>query len=197
MATAMALDAPGPEYPVDVDCEIPDQHSRLKTLLRLFLAIPHLIVLSILGYAVNVTSFLAWLLTVILGRQPQPLWAFHRFYLQWYANLSAYVLLMRDEYPPFGREPYPVVYEVEYPESQNRLTVFFRWLLVIPQLIVLMFVGIVAGILVLLAWFAILITGRFPQGFQNFVAGYFRWFARVYAYAFLLRDEYPPFGFER
>jgi hypothetical protein len=197
MATMAYADAPDPGHSVDVDCEIPDIHNRLTTLFRIILAIPHWIVLSILNYAVRFTALAAWLITVILGRQPEMLWNFHRWYVQWSANVGAYLLLMRDEYPPFGREPYPVVFELEYPERQNRLTVFFRLLLVIPHAIVLAFVGIVALLLLIFTWFAILITGRFPNGCKNFILGTFRWGTRVNAYMLLLRDEYPPFGFSR
>jgi hypothetical protein len=89
---------------------------------------------------------------------------------------------------------YPVTFEVDYVERRNRLTTFFRLLLVIPVAIVLYVFGIVATIAVVIAWFAIVITGRYPQGLYDFVADFNRFLARVTAYAVLLSDPYPPFS---
>ncbi len=93
--------------------------------------------------------------------------------------------------------PFPVELDVEYPERLSRLLIFFKWLLIIPNAIVLYVVGIVAGLFTFLAWFAILFTGRYPRGMFNFVVGYYRWRYDVDAYVCLLRDEYPPFSLER
>jgi hypothetical protein len=89
--------------------------------------------------------------------------------------------------------PYPVSFEVDYVEERNRLTTFFRWLLVIPVAIWLAVYGIAAAIMLVLAWFAIVITGRYPVGMYGFVAGYNRLLAQTTAYAALLCDQYPPF----
>jgi Domain of unknown function (DUF4389) len=89
---------------------------------------------------------------------------------------------------------YPVTFEVDYVEQRNRLTTFFRLLMVIPVAIVLYVFGIVASIAIVIAWFAIVITGRYPQGLYDFVADYNRFLARVTAYAVLLTDAYPPFS---
>jgi hypothetical protein len=89
---------------------------------------------------------------------------------------------------------YPVTFEVDYVERRNRLTTFFRLLLVIPVAIVLYVFGIVASIAIVIAWFAIVITGRYPQGLYDFVADFNRFLARVTAYAVLLSDPYPPFS---
>jgi len=89
---------------------------------------------------------------------------------------------------------YPVTFEVDYVERRNRLTTFFRLLLVIPVAIVLYVFGIVASIAIVIAWFAIVITGRYPKGLYDFVADFNRFLARVTAYAVLLSDPYPPFS---
>ncbi len=89
---------------------------------------------------------------------------------------------------------YPVTFEVDYVEQRNRLTSFFRLILVIPAAIVLYVFGIVASIAILIAWFAIVITGRYPAGLYEFVANFNRFLARVTAYAALLTDTYPPFS---
>ncbi|HYM55313.1 MAG TPA: DUF4389 domain-containing protein, partial [Solirubrobacteraceae bacterium] len=89
---------------------------------------------------------------------------------------------------------YPVTFEADYVEQRSRLTTFFRLILVIPVAIVLYVFGIVASIAILIAWFAIVFTGRYPQGLYDFVAGFNRFLARVTAYAVLLCDPYPPFN---
>jgi hypothetical protein len=89
---------------------------------------------------------------------------------------------------------YPVTFETDYTEERNRLTTFFRLIMAIPVAIVLYVFGIVASIAIVIAWFAIVITGRYPEGLYNFVADFNRFVARVTAYAVLLTDPYPPFS---
>jgi len=88
---------------------------------------------------------------------------------------------------------YPVVYQQSPPVERSRLTVFFRFIMVIPQLIWATFYGIGAYIVVVIAWFAILFTGRYPEGMYDFVAGFVRYFMRVIAYMYVICDLYPPF----
>jgi hypothetical protein len=89
---------------------------------------------------------------------------------------------------------YPVTFHADYVERRSRLTAFFRLILVIPAAIWLYIYGIVAGFAILIAWFAIVITGRYPEGLYDFVVGYTRMLARVTAYGALLCDPYPPFS---
>jgi hypothetical protein len=105
--------------------------------------------------------------------------------------------------PPFaGMALSPVIsgeqpllrYDVAYPDRLSRLLIFVKWLLIIPHWVVLYFFGILVSIVVFLAWFVILLTGRFPRGMWDLSLGYLRWQANVYAYLCLQRDEYPPFS---
>jgi hypothetical protein len=89
---------------------------------------------------------------------------------------------------------YPVTFEADYTEQRSRLTAFFRLLLAIPLAIWLYLYGIVAGVAIVIAWFAIVITGRYPQGLYDFVAGFTRFLTRFTAYTVLLCDPYPSFG---
>jgi hypothetical protein len=89
---------------------------------------------------------------------------------------------------------YPVTFEADYVEQRSRLTTFFRLILVIPQIIVMAFYGLAAIVVVIIAWFALLFTGRWPQGMYDFVAGFFRYSTAVNGYCYLLTDVYPPFG---
>jgi hypothetical protein len=89
---------------------------------------------------------------------------------------------------------YPVTFEADYVERRSRLTTFFRLLLAIPQYLVLALYGIGVFFAVIVAWFALLFTGRWPQGLYDFVAGFMRYYTRVNAYTWLLADPYPPFS---
>ena len=89
---------------------------------------------------------------------------------------------------------YPVTFEADYIEQRNRLTAFFRLILAIPLFFWLVVYGIVTEIAVVIAWFAIVFTGRYPEGLYNFVAGYVRFAAQTTAYTSLLNDAYPPFS---
>jgi Domain of unknown function (DUF4389) len=89
---------------------------------------------------------------------------------------------------------YPVSFEADYVERRSRLTAFFRLLLAIPLAIWLYLYAIASFVAIVIAWFAIVITGRFPRGLYEFVAGYTRFLARFMAYVALLSDPYPPFG---
>lgn len=89
---------------------------------------------------------------------------------------------------------YPITADIATPGKLSRLTSFFRYFMAIPHWVVLYFIGIAAGILIFLAWWAILFTGKYPQSFFTFVAGYLRWMTRVNGYYLLLTDQYPPFS---
>jgi hypothetical protein len=93
-------------------------------------------------------------------------------------------------------QAYPLVFDVDYPERLSRLLIFVKWLLALPHYIVLFLflLGLVAYLAWIVAWWAILITGRFPRALFDFLVGLGRWNWRVQAYTNLLRDEYPPFS---
>jgi len=91
---------------------------------------------------------------------------------------------------------YPITVSLSYQEKLSRLTTFFRGFMVIPQWIVLWAIGIVTSVVVFIAWWAILFTGKYPRWAFDFVAGYVRWHTRVRGYYLLLTDKYPPFSIE-
>ncbi len=185
-------------YPLTYDVKYPEELSRWLIFVKWLLAIPHLIILYALSLAASVVMFIAWFAILFTKRYPRELFDFVVNVNRWSANLTAYILLMRDEYPPFSWEPgqYAVTYEVEYPEELSRWLIFVKWLLAIPHLIVLMFLLIGAYVALIVAWFAILFTKRYPESLFRFVVGVTRWEVRVNAYANLMRDEYPPFSLD-
>ena len=108
--------------------------------------------------------------------------------------MAAYLALLRDEYPSTDEEQGVHVW-IPYPDDElSRWLPLVKWFLAIPHYIVLCFLGVAAVVAVILAWFAILLTGRYPRGLFDFVVGVLRYGLRVNAYAFLLTtDQYPPF----
>ena len=219
-----SMATPVPEataYPVDVRVEPAiENRNRLTTAFRIILAIPHLLIVGgpmasvlwwgytdsngrtrsefgggILGAVAGIVAFIGWFAILFTGRMPEGLWGLIAFYLRWRVRASAYTALLRDEYPPFGDGPYPAALELRAPDSpRNRLTVFFRLFLAIPQLIVVSILGAGWAVVSVIAWFAILFTGRYPAGLYEFSVGVLRWTTRVEAYLLLLHDDYPPFS---
>jgi hypothetical protein len=182
-------------YPLTFEVEYPEQLSRWLIFVKWLLAIPHVVILYVLSMAVSVVTFIAFFAILFTKRYPQELFRFAVNVNRWSANLTAYVYLMRDEYPPFSWEAgrYPVTYDVEYPEGLSRWLIFVKWLLAVPHIIILSFLYVGLFLALVAAWFAILFTKRFPESLFRFAVGVYRWNLRVNAYANLLRDDYPPF----
>ena len=104
--------------------------------------------------------------------------------------------MLRDEYPPFSWEPgeYPLLLEIPRPERQSRFRLFIRAFAIVPNYLVFYFVQFAWFFTTFISWFAILFTGRYPHGFFKFSVGVGRWYQRMAAYIYLLRDEYPPYS---
>ena len=202
------MDAQATAFPLSFDVDFPDRNlNRWTTAFRLILAIPVLIVLALLsagaGAHVAIAGATAFLffptLLLILFRQKYPRWWFNFALelLRFDTRVTSYVFLLRDEYPSADEEQ-AIHVDVPYPDARsdlNRWLPLVKWFLAIPHYIVLFFLYIAAIVVVIVAWFAILFTGRYPRGLFGFVVGVMRWELRVVAYAFLLTtDRYPPFS---
>jgi hypothetical protein len=203
-------------YPVRFSVDAPDAPlNRLTTAFRVFVAIPIVIVLALVsgssvGWSANGRGqtlaaaggllFLAPLV-MILFRQKYPRWWFDWNVALWrFMNrVGTYMLLLRDEYPSTD-EDQAVHLDVDYPDVPNDLNRWLplvKWFLAIPHLFVLFFLWIAVIVVAVIAWFAILFTGKYPQGMFDFVVGVMRWHNRVVGYAFILStDRYPPFGLD-
>ena len=201
----MALNEPG--YPVQFSVDYPDRPlHRLTTFFRLLVIIPIVIVLDLVsgGGTPGVTAGIAGgtvvlaPLVMILFRQKYPRWWFdwNLALFRFQSRVTVFLLLMRDEYPSTDEEQ-SVHLEFLYPDVEtdlNRWLPLVKWLLAIPHYVVLFFLGIAVFVAVIVSWFAILFTGRYPRDLFNFVEGWLRWANRVAAYAFILvTDRYPPF----
>lgn len=190
-------------YPVQLDLEAPLEVARWRPLVHWLLAIPHIVVLYVLGIVLAVLVFVSWFAILFTGNVPRGIFDFMAmiYRYQWRAN--SYMLFLREPYPPFdftassddpGTDPARL--SIAYPERLSRLLIFVKWLAVIPHLIVLLFIGIAAFLVVVVGFFAVLFTGRWPEGMRNFLIGATRWGVRVSAYAYLMTDVYPPFSLE-
>ncbi len=205
-----------PGYPVDFSVAYPDRDlNRLTTFFRIFVAIPIFIVLGAVDGGGNYTSHAghySWSfaagaggilvfgpLLMILFRQKYPRWWFdwNLQLMRFTSRVGVFLALMDDTYPSTDEEQ-SVRLEFPYPDAQQGLTRWMplvKWFLAIPHYVVLFFLSLAALICVVIAWFAILFTGRYPRGLFDFVEGVFRWWTRVVAYAFVMvTDEYPPFS---
>jgi hypothetical protein len=181
---------------VRFDVQYPEELSRWLIFVKWLLAIPHFLILYALGIVAGIVVFIAFFAILFTKQFPRGLFDFAVNIHRWNENVVSYISLMRDEYPPFAWDPgiYPVTYEVDYPQELNRWLPLVKWLLVIPHLIVLLVLYFAASVVVFIAFFAILFTKQFPRGMFDFVVAVMRWWNRVYAYMYLMRDEYPPFS---
>ena len=205
---------PATPYPLTFSVDYPDRPlNRLTTFFRFLWIIPIGVIAALLtsgNFTVEGTNY-SWswavggilffpVLLMLLFRRKYPRWWF-----DWNLNLSrflarvgAYALLLRDEVPSTDEEQ-AVHLDFAYPDAQslNRFLPIVKWLLAIPHWIVLFFLWIGAIICVIIAWFAILFTGRYPRSLFDYVVGVQRWALRVEAYALLLiTDQYPPFSLD-
>lgn len=189
----------GGNYPTGLDVDPPAPQSRLSVFFRILMAVPHLIVLYFLNAVVGLLTFLAWFAILITGRYPAGLQSFTLGAQHWFTRVYGYLFLLTGTYPPFALGPdeqYAVRLHIDgQVEGRNRLTVFFRYFLAIPHIIVLAILGMVAYFVLFFAWVAALLTGRVPGGLHGFLAGILRWQMRYSAYLLLLVDDYPPFSF--
>jgi hypothetical protein len=190
---------PAGDYPVQFSVDYPDRDlNRLTTAFRIVVAIPILVVLGALGaHHGSGALFLAPLLLIVV-RQKYPRWWYDwNLQLTRFTNRACvYLALMDDAYPSTDEEQ-SVSLQLRYPDAKqelNRWLPLVKWLLAIPHLIVLAFLALAAIVCVIISWFAILFTGRYPRSLFRFVEGVLRWGNRVNAYAFILvTDQYPPF----
>lgn len=207
-----------PAYAARLDIDYPEESlSRVSTAFRALLLIPIGILVALLngaaaGWGVeDDTGADVWvsllalaggtylpLLLMLLFRRKYPRWWFdwNVELTRFATRIGAYSLLLRDEYPSTD-EAQAVHLDLDYPDAERDLSRWLpliKWLLALPHYIVLTVLALFALVLVIIAWFAILFTGRYPRGIFDFMVGVTRWGLRVQAYAFLLvTDRYPPF----
>jgi len=181
-------------YPVTFDAAYPERLIRWKTLLRIFLAIPVLVFWVAVSGAAQAVVLASWLAILVRGRMPRWLFDFQVALYRWANRAVSYLLLLTDRYPPFEGD-WVISYDVRYPERLARWKLlFWKVITAIPHLVIVAILLVTALIVTVIAWFFILIAGRYPRGLYDYVTGVMRWSARVNAYVLSLTDEYPPFN---
>ena len=188
-------------YPVSYEADYAAEgRNRLTTFFRWIVAIPWLIVASIYGFVASFAVLIAWFAMVFTGRYPEGLYNFNAGYLRMQNRVNAFHYLLTDEYPPFGGEDatdYPVRIGIPEPlESYSRAKAFFRIIIGIPVAILAWVQGLILGVVTLIAWFAILFTGRHPEGLFNPGRSAAAYLARASAYFLLITEDWPPFSLE-
>ncbi len=209
------MDPQSSQYAARLQVDYPDRLDRLTTFLRIIWAIPIVVIAGLLSSSFTMiedasgeataetTGGLASIVVatalMILFRRRYPRWWFDflREFTRFQGRVLAYVALLTDRYPSTVDEQ-TVHLEIDYPDAKhdlNRWLPLVKWLLALPHVIALALVGIAVILAIVTAWFAILLTGRYPPALFDFVVGACRWALRVQAYAFLLvTDRYPPFS---
>ena len=191
--------APASDYPVNFEAERQAEYHRFLPLVKWLLAFPHYIALIFVGIGAFFALIGAFFAVLFTGSWPRGLFDFVAGTLRWGYRVSAYVLLLTDEYPPFSlaEEPdYPVRIRIDYPEHIDNWRPLVHWLLVIPYLIVAGVLMWVAGIVSFIAIFVILFTAKLPEGMFNLIVNPMRWQVRGNAYAGWLVKRYPPFSWD-
>ncbi len=198
--TTPAIPSP-PSGPVDLQLDRGYEVQNWRPLVNWLLVIPQWIVL----YILEIVAFVLWFISffTVLFTRKNPFVGVQTMILRYTWRVYSFAGFMRNEYPPFdfasapGQEVAdPAVLTIEDPGEMNRWLPLVKWLLLIPHFIVLSILSIAVFVVLIIAFFAVLFTGRWPEGLRTFVVGYFRWTMRVYAYLYFLTDAYPPFNLQ-
>jgi hypothetical protein len=195
-------DAP---YPATFTFDPPEKVANWRPLVNWLLALPHFLVLNALNAVSEALGVVSWFIILFTGALPEGLANFQVMIIRYSVRTFTYAAFLKEEYPPFtfamtatdpGDAARVRVDIAPQLVNRNRLTVAFRIILVIPQVIVVALLSLVALVAGLIAFFAVLFTGRWPDGLRDFVIKVMRWGVRVQAYFSLLTDEYPPFALD-
>jgi len=180
-------------FTYDVAYEEP--RNRLTVAFRIVLAIPHLIISQIWGYLAQILAVIQWFIIVFTGQRNEGIWSMQRTWLGYYARVLGYADLLFDTYPEFASDEgaAPVRTAIAFQSSADRLTNALRFIWIIPAALLAAVLGFVAGVVVLISWFAIVITGKQPRGMWDFVLKVVRYTLQTQSYGLLMTDTYPKF----
>jgi hypothetical protein len=195
--------APASASPVQLELNAPLNVARWRVIGNPIMAIPHIIILYVLNIVLNVVTFIAWFAILFTGNYPPGLFDFAVGVMRYQWRVGTFYLFMREPYPTFGipngpTDPGddPAVLSLIRPDKLSRGLIFIKWLLVIPVYVVLIVLGIGVYVVLFIAFFAVLFTGKWPAGLRKYVIGVARLGFRLNAYFFLLTDVYPGFSME-
>ena len=184
-------------YPIQLSVDYPDRNlNRLTTFFRIIVILPIFVVLLALTWAAEIVILAPLLMIVFRRKYPRWWFDWNVALVKFQLRVVGFLFLLRDEYPSTDEEQ-AVHLEMPYPnveEDLNRWLPLVKWILAVPHYIAIAVLFVISVVLMLISWFAILFTGRYPRGMFNFVVGTMRWSTRVEAYALILvTDRYPPF----
>ena len=189
------------DYPATFEFNAPEKVARWRVIGNLILSIPHIIVIYLLGIVGTVIDILSWIVIVLTGKLPAGLAGVSCMLIRYQTRVGVFIAFMRSSYPPFdfdtstqdnGKDPEVVVNIEPELEGRSRSSVFFRFILLIPVVIMGVIWGILAELVAIVAFFAVLVLGRWPKGLLNFIVGVNRFSVRTGAYWSLLTDKFPP-----
>ena len=181
---------------VQYDISYQAKRSRIKVLLRGILIIPHFVLWYILSIGAGLAGIVHWFAQVITGKRVAGIFTFANNVNAYTTRVMSYTGLMFDEYPGWFEDggKTPTTYSLGYVEKCNRLTVLLRIFWMIPAIVIAYFLLFGAYVVLVVAWFAIVITGKFPRGMFDFSLKVHRYMSQYSAYSSLLTDQYPKFG---
>jgi Domain of unknown function (DUF4389) len=188
-------------YPISFDADSAlEGRNRLTTFFRYIVAIPWLIVATIYGFVAEIAAVIAWFAIVFTGRYPEGLYNFNAGFLRMWGRVNGFQYLVTDAWPPFGGDEapdYPIRVGVAPPlDRYNRLKTGFRLIVGIPVYLLAIVQSIIVSVCSLIGWFAILFTGKLPEGLFNPIRGGTAYLTRAAGYFLLLTEDYPPFSYE-
>jgi hypothetical protein len=188
-------------YPIIYSAEYEGEgRSRLSAFFRYFLAIPWIIVAMFYGLAALVATIIAWFAIVFTARYPQGLYDFNAGFARFYARVNSFSYLLTDSFPPFNGQSddtYPVRIGIAPPlREYSRLKTLFRLIVGIPVMLLNYVMGVIVGIVGIIAWFALVIVARLPEGIYTPIRAALAYQTKAGAYFLLLTEDYPPFWTE-
>jgi hypothetical protein len=179
---------------VSVEVEYPGRLNQVLIFVKWLLLLPHFIVLYVLGFVALLVAFLNWFAVLFTGRTPEGFFNFILGFERWRTRAVAYLFLMTDRYPPFSMadDPgYPVRMTGIRPERISRWRLLWQWAAVFLASIIALFLGLASWVTYIVAWFAILFTGRYPAALFEFNVKVLRFSARLVLYSYLVTTEFP------
>jgi hypothetical protein len=195
------LDLEEPMYPISFEADaVLDGRNRLTTFFRGIVAIPWHIVAALYGIAAEIAAVIAWFAIVFTGRYPEGIYNFNAGFLRMVTRVNGFYYLFNDEYPPFNGDEapsYPVRTGVPPPlDTYDRLKTGLRLLFGIPVYLLAIVQSLILAVCAIIAWFAIVFTGRLPEGLFNPMRSALAYLARATGYFLLLTEDWPPFALE-
>ncbi len=189
-------------YPAQLSFPESNEVANWRPLVHWLMVVPHWIILYVISSVSGIISFVAWFIILFTGKLPEGMANFMIMNQRYTARTTGFLVGLTEDYPPFGFDTtaddpgdHSITLSVQADlDDRNRLTVFFRIIMIIPLVVVSYIYMLIASVVAFVAWFAVLFTGRYPSGMRNFMIGVSRYMTRVNVYVTLITDEYPPFN---